>query len=41
MNSQKLDPRVFLLIRTSKADLRDIHIPSSSSPAPPYHEGGY
>jgi len=38
MNSQWTKPGYFFLTRTSKADLRDIHVPSSSSPAPPYAE---
>ena len=39
MYSQKSEPGYFMLARTSKADLRDVHIPSPSSPAPPYNEG--
>ena len=39
MNSQWMKPGyLFFLTRTSKADLRDIHVPSSTSPAPPYAE---
>lgn len=38
MNSQASEPGYFFLVRTSQADLRDIHVPSSSSPAPPFVE---
>lgn len=39
MTLQNWDPRyIFFLTRTSQADLRDVHVPSSSSPAPPYPE---
>lgn len=38
MNSQWTNPGYFFLTRTSKAHLRDIRVPSSTSPALPYAE---